>query len=208
MIIHHSGVIGHRLSKLDNKTHQQSIIIDEYQIDHVVLCLSAKKSLEIVNAGGKSQVSEALSIDYFVKYYHARDIIFEMEVEYWSCYSMVDYICTIKQQRVGVSVTRAMGYPSEKMFDEQSARYLLKKKLYGLIVSRNATSKKHSFYRSVLHVWCQSQRIAQLVEEAFTAFDLDDFGLDIKGTVTLVLSICPFESIYNNSRQGVSIRSD
>jgi hypothetical protein len=204
MIIHHGGVIGRHLLRLDKKTHQQSIIIDEYYLrDRVILCSSAKKSLEVVNAGGKSQVSEALSIDYFVKYYHACDIVFEMEVEYWSCYSMVDYLCTIKQQRVGVSVTRAMGYPDEKMFDEQSASYLLKKKLYGLIVSRNATSERHSFYRSVLHVWCQSQRIAQLVQEAFSALDLDDFGLDIKGTVILVLSICSFAGIYNNSQEGL-----
>lgn len=201
--------------------YSHSVVIDEYDIPtKIQISPTAQRSLDVTNAGGKSEVSEAISMDYFERIFHAHDIILEMEVEYWIDYSMVDYVCTIEGSRVGVSVTRAMGYKKkgipqkvldvdkgkyldESVFTQEDASHLLRRKLYGLIVSRNAVSDKHSFYRSVLHVWCQSRRIAEMLREEFGKFDINDFGLDIQGTVILLLTVCPFEGIYTNSRDGL-----
>ena len=138
-----------------------------------------------------------------------------MEVEYWIDYSMVDFICTIGENRVGVSVTRAMGHCKqvgtkkikldESMFTDEDTEILLKKKLNGLIISRNSVTDRHSFFRSILHIWCQSQRIADLLRLKFESYDTDDFGLDVKGSVILVLTICDFENIYYNSREGLNL---
>lgn len=183
------------------------MIVDEYDLpEKVMLSSAAQRSLRINNAGGKSEVSEAFSIDYFQRIFQAREIILEMEVEYWIDYSMVDYICTVGHSnghRIGVSVTRAMGYPNETFFTEKDASYLLQKKLSGLIISRNAVSEKHSFFRSILHVWCQNQRIANLLREEFGRYDLNDFGLDIQGTIILLLTICPLNDIYTNTRHNL-----
>lgn len=138
---------------------------------------------------------------YFELLYQAKEIILEMEVEYWTTYSMVDYICTIGDSRIGVSVTRAMGYPTPDLFQRADAEYLLKKKLYGLIVSRNAVSDKHSFYRSVLHVWCQTQRIADLLSDVFKSWEISDFGLEVQGTIILLLTVCQSPGIYCNDRK-------
>ncbi len=205
--------------------YSHSVVIDEYDLPtKIQISPTAQRSLDVTNAGGKSEVSEAISMDYFERIFHAHDIILEMEVEYWIDYSMVDYVCTIDSsldpRRVGVSVTRAMGYKKkgipqkvtdadkgkyldESVFTREDANHLLRKKLYGLIVSRNAVSDKHSFYRSVLHVWCQSHRIAEMLREEFGKFDINDFGLDIQGTVILLLTVCSFEGIYTNSRNGL-----
>lgn len=196
-------------------SYSHSVVTDTYKDKNTILSVTAARSLDQKNAGGKSEVSEALSINYFEKLIDAKDIILEMEVEYWIDYSMVDYICSVGENRIGVSVTRAMGHSkqpgikkiilNEAMFSDEDAENLLKRKLYGLIVSRNSVMEKHSFFRSVLHVWCQSQRIADLLRSKFESYDLNDFGLDIKGSVILLLTVCNNENIYYNTRDGLCI---
>lgn len=186
-------------------THKNSIFIDKISTIKHGLNLSkpAIRSLLIENAGGKSAVSEMMSIEYYIRIFSAIDILLEMEVDYTFNYKMVDYICTIGNRRVGVSVTRAMGYPDSTYFTYQKALYLLHKKLYGLIVARNSVSKKHRFFKSVLHVWCQSNRIAYLVKKAYESFDINDYGLNIKGIVLLHLTICSDRYIYDNNMRGI-----
>lgn len=117
-------------------------------------------------------------------------------MEYWIYYKMVDFICTLPTGlKLGVSVTRAMGFPSDESFTLEMARHLLLKKLNGLIIARNTVVDSQSFYRSILHIWCQSETVAELLREAYSSLDLDDFGLDIKGTI---LTICENERIYKD----------
>ena len=141
-----------------------------------------------------------MSIEYFSRLFSVTEVLLEMEVEYWIDYKMVDFIFTFgRPSRVGVSVTRAMGFPNPCKFTYQEALRLLHKKLYGLIVSRNGITKKHSFSKSVLHVWCQTERIANLLKLAYESFDIQDYGLDIKGIVILQLTVCSEPSLYNDS---------
>lgn len=111
---------------------------------------------------------------------------------------MVDHICTINGQRVGVSVTRAMGFPTPDRFTNEDAINLLRKKLYGLIVSRNCVLPHLAFFKSILHVWCQSHEIADKLKRAYENLDIDDFGLDIKGVVILLLTVCEDKRLYTN----------
>lgn len=191
-------------------THASNIFVDYFFLPGNDLKLSrdAKRSLEIDNAGGKSAISEMFSIEYFVRAFSAQKILCEMEVGYWFDCNMVDFVCSIPQfpqdslmsraSRVGVSVTRAMGYPTPEDFTYDQGLALLRKKLYGLIIARNSVVKAHSFYKSVLHVWCQTSQIALLVQKAYTSFDICDYGLDIKGVVVLHLTVCPSDYIYSN----------
>ena len=111
---------------------------------------------------------------------------------------MVDFICTIDSNRVGVSVARAMGFPSSDKFTPTIASRLLYKKLYGLIVARNAVVKKQSFFKSILHIWCQDAHVAQLLRDAFANLDDDDYGLYVKGVVLLQLTVCDDVQLYKN----------
>lgn len=185
----------------NNHSYKSSIISDELVLaDFNKICLTpqAKRSINVPNAGGNSVYSEAISIMYFEKVWSARDIILEMEVEYWIDYKMVDYICTINANRIGVSVTRAMGYPSPDFFTHEKAINLLKSKLYGLIVSRNSVDDKHTFYKAVLHIFCQNLRISRILKYVYSTFDIDDFGLDVRFDVTLILTLCEQQEIYDN----------
>jgi hypothetical protein len=180
-------------------SHKSHIFVDKYTLPpHDDIVQQAYKSIEIENAGGQSEISELYSIDYFARNYNADEFIFEEEVKYWIQYKMVDFICTINGERVGVSVARAMGYPTPDRFTLEHARRLLLKKLTGLIVARNAVIKSQSFFKSVLHIWCQSSQIAMLLHEAFENLDDNDYGLDIKGVLLLQLTVCDDTQLYKN----------
>lgn len=182
-------------------TERTSISIDTYDLpEYADVCADAKRSLTVDNAGGKSDVSEMYSIDYFARSMDACHTLLEKEITYWIDYKMVDFICTIPDGRVGVSVARAMGYPTEDRFTAATASRLLYKKLHGLIIARNGVSKSQNFYRSFLHIWCQNARIAELLQEAFQSLDDDDYGLGVKGTIVLQLTICADARIYRNIR--------
>lgn len=151
------------------------------------------------NAGGKSEVSEALSMQFLAEKMGAKNFVLEMDVEYWIDYKMVDYLCTINGKRIGVSVTRALGFPSPEKFTYDSAVELLDKKLYGLIVSRNGIKKEHSFYQSILHIWCQTEKIANYVKEAFEKIDIGKrYQLDIRTDIKLLLTVSGEKCIYKN----------
>lgn len=154
----------------------------------------ALRVLKNINAGGNSIVSEALSADLFAKMYKARNVRTEMEIEYiWHNWKICDMTMRfptsdkvvsrveeipfvgnrgkevrIKHVNVGISVTRAMMYPNPDEFTLADAVVLLDKKLNGLVSARSGVCDCDAFYKSILHIWCQTPRIAELLREAYT----------------------------------------
>ncbi|KAG0584149.1 hypothetical protein KC19_3G189300 [Ceratodon purpureus] len=151
------------------------------------LCRDALRVKFEQNAGGSSTISESLSVEYFARRFQAQDVVTEMEVEYWSSsWKKVDYICTLYGQRVGVSVTRAMCYPDPNAFSPEIAYHLLHKKLYGLVVARDGVSKRHSFCKCILHVWCETQRTAEIMKTMYAGVRKE---LQISDDVIMVLTV-------------------
>lgn len=158
----------------------------------------ARKSCLTENAGGHSQLSEMLSIHYFGTFYGATDFFFEMQVEYWIQYKMIDFSCLIGDERYGISVTRAMGYPDASCFTDSRATELLEKKLYGLVVARNSVIKTQRFFRSILHIWCQSTAIAEKMKKAYSRLNIDDW--EIRGSLILLCTVYEDEEIYSRDK--------
>lgn len=177
---------------------------DHYQ--KAVFGTDACRSLTIPNAGGKSEISEAHSIHMFAACFQATNFLCENEVSYWAeeCFGtnskMVDFVCSIMGQRVGVSVTRAMMWPTRQpeRYTKEMAERLVQKKVYGLIVSREAVTERHSFNKSILHVWCQTSHIADLVTGAFEEYKHQ--LADNTGTLILLATVCSDREIYTNHR--------
>lgn len=162
----------------ENKENGPLVCQDRITLDggNVVLGADASRIMNEPNAGGKSTVSEALSMELLQRRFGAHDVLTEMEIVYWNDYwKKVDYIATLKAggHRVGVSVTRAFGWRDSEAFCRDDADRLLAKKLRGLVVARMGLWDDSQVYdRSILHVWCQTQRIADLIWEAFA--DVED----------------------------------
>jgi hypothetical protein len=158
----------------------------------------SKYSMEIPNAGGSSNISEALSMEYMAQVIGAKRFIPEMEVLYWIEASMCDFIMTDGQgENVGVSVTRAVRYPFNIEFTLDDARFLLNKKLYKLMVARNSISEEQSFFKSILHIWCHSKTAADNLEVAHSEL----IQSDTEGTyenVHVICTVCDKQYIYTN----------
>jgi len=143
------------------------------------------------NAGGKSINSEALSMEMMGTLWGAREVVTEMEVEYWNeSWTKCDYLCSMpcghdgERELVAVSVTRGMWYPHPSGFNKEEAKRLLKKKLQGLIVARQGIMGK-SFRKSILHVWCETEAIADEIQLVYETL----LSKSLKGDVLLLLSI-------------------
>lgn len=143
------------------------------------------------NAGGKSINSEALSMEMLGTMWGAREVITEMALEYWNeSWSKCDYLCTVpcgregQRDLVAVSVTRAMAYPHPSGFNADEALRLLKKKLKGLLVARVGLFGL-DFRKSLLHVWCETEAIADEVQRVYEEV-LED---ELKGDAIVLLSV-------------------
>ena len=120
-----------------------------------------------------------------------------MEIKYWIRYTMCDFICTIKDKRIGVSVTRAMGFPTAKYFNEEIAYRLLQKKIHGLVFASRAVCEEQEFSTSILHIFCQDQRIADILKETYPMILKEDDS-DKAKDVIMILTVCSQEYVYSN----------
>lgn len=167
------------------------------QFDKINFIDTPRRSMTIQNAGGSSDKSEALSMQYMNDLYGITKFVPEMEVEYWIEYKICDYLMTYKNYNIGVSVTRAVAYPFTKEYTYDMATHLLNKKLYGLIVARNAISDKHKFYKCILHIWCMTPLAAYNIKKAHAEIIQQDVN-HTYDNVYVICTICPHNYIYTN----------
>ncbi len=128
------------------------------------------RMLATANAGSSlSNLSEAFSFELLTVLLSNRIELVktETEIEYDDEQSKItDYLFeTLAGERFGVSVTRACGKDFE-------ARPLLVKKLFGVIESTRNVSQKDAWRKQLLHVWCETEAIAEAVRHCYEA-DVD-----------------------------------
>jgi hypothetical protein len=163
------------------------------------LSSAARHNLKIPNAGGYSIFSETLSIDLLALLFQATDFVGETQVQYRYHCKKVDYLCQIQSERVGVSVSRSAMY--KELTDENGdytpgiAYRQLRKKLDGLMVARAGITKLHHYDRSILHIFCETQKIAQLLIAAFPKASKDK---NVRDDVTLLVTVCSHPALYSD----------
>eukprot|EP00296_Roombia_truncata_P007629 JP446074.1.p1 GENE.JP446074.1~~JP446074.1.p1 ORF type:complete len:383 (-),score=78.28 JP446074.1:272-1420(-) len=146
------------------------------------LSASAQKLLFMENAGGNSEVSEALSFEVLRLSFGATLAQTEMELEYFPEGSKrTDYSCDIFGQRIGVSVTRAM--KNLGVFTAGDAFELLYKKLYGVHASTHAICND-TWHQQVLHIWAQTRDVARTLLAVYEALDSR-----LKGNTIVVVTV-------------------
>ncbi|RMZ99204.1 AAC-rich mRNA clone AAC4 -like [Brachionus plicatilis] len=148
------------------------------------------------NAGGSSVESEALSFEFFKKFFNAELLCTEMEVSYFpQGGSITDYVLTIFGKRIGVSVTRAM----KKNFQEytiEDADILLRKKLKGINQSSKNTLLK--WHKQILHVWAFDDNSVDLLLIAWSEIDTH-----LKSNTVLVVTLATkSQELFVNQKIG------
>lgn len=151
--------------------------------DSMTLSHGAERVLTTPNAGGNSEVSEALSFALLERMFGARLLCTEMEIDYrFMGGKITDYAVELAGTLIGVSVTRAMKFQGQ--FTEDDAVRLLTKKLTGVIWSTRNVSKRHRWRKQILHVWATSAEVARIVERVWLT--LDD---DLKANTVVMLTV-------------------
>lgn len=171
-----------------------------YKIAGLHMSQDVNATLYIANAGGKSEISEAVSMHYMQSFFGAKNIIAEMAIKYIKKYAMCDYIVTIFGHRVGVSVTRAFKpRASPIQFTMDEATRLIYKKLNGIVLARNCVDEKFSFSKSILHIWCPNVNNANMLHAAYDRLMLNKAFADTISNVLILTTVCDHDSLYSNS---------
>jgi hypothetical protein len=165
--------------------------------EQIHLSETPKRSLTIRNAGGSSELSEALSMQVMYQLYGVTQFVPEKEVEYWIDYKMCDYLMVYQGTNIGVSVTRALMYPFEDDFTTEKAHWLVTKKLSGLVLARQTVNVRHQFYKSLLHIWCISSIAASNVRKVYDEIVANDQE-HVYCDILVMCTICPDRYIYTN----------
>jgi len=134
--------------------------------ESMLLCEGSNRMLHLPNAGGNSLWSEVISFEVLNSMFNAKLLKTEMELQYWplGC-KITDYSVELFNQTIGVSVTRALKFGGK--FEEQDARNLLEKKLYGVNVSSKCVVKEHAWSKQIMFVWAEQEYVADVIDSVY-----------------------------------------
>lgn len=176
-------------------SHDVSIKTDKLEL----MSPAARYNLTIPNCGGLSIFSESMSMDLMHLFFSAKNFISETYVQYKYQCKKVDYLTIINGEQIGVSVSRSALYKELTNEDGQYTPYIayrqLLKKLGGLVVARAGITEAHHYDRSILHIFCESEKIAGYLRDSFPRAAKE---LQVEDEISLLLTVCKHPGIYDD----------
>ena len=125
------------------------------------------------NAGGSSIESEVFSFEVLARCELATLLATETEVDYragWAG-SITDLLVEIDGTRIGVSVTRAVGFPRDDPYTVAQAEELLRDKLAGVLESSEGVATSDAWAKQILHVIAYGEEHVVSLLAAFDGID-------------------------------------
>ena len=123
------------------------------------------------NAGGSSLESEIFSYEVLHRCEGATLVKTETEVVYDIAGSITDILVEIDGMKVGVSVTRAVGFPRDAVYPVATASTLLSRKLTDIQESSANVSAGDRWVKQILHVIAYADQHVAAMAEAYNALD-------------------------------------
>lgn len=123
------------------------------------------------NAGGSSLESEIFSLEVLTRCEGATLVKTETEVVYDVRGSITDILVEIDGMKVGVSVTRAVGFPRDAAYTEATASALLTRKLTDIEESTANVSAGDRWVKQILHVIAYADQHVAAMQAAYAALD-------------------------------------
>lgn len=168
------------------------------EFQQLVIQEPVSSMMTIPNAGGSSEYSELVSMEYFHVCFGTTSFIPEMMIKYDIESKICDYITTIQQVNVGVSVTRMFIRDHHQILPYTFALSLLYKKLMGMVLAQRTIAQINQFKKSIIHVWCQSYVDTVVVKQAYKYIISQDI-YQLFRDICIICSICTSSFIYTNS---------
>lgn len=123
------------------------------------------------NAGGNSIMSEVFAYEMLHRCELADLLKTETEISYDTTGKITDFLVSIDSRKVGVSVTRAVGYPRDDPYTVEQARALLEGKLADILESTANVSDEDAWVRQILHVLAYGSEHAESLATAYAQID-------------------------------------
>lgn len=193
------GVLDDELTSPDPFVIHNSIDFADDPYDDEDFELLTEGGQEIINdgnAGGSSLLSEVFAYEVLERCELASLLATEMEVNYLDPDSKItDLLVEIDGMKIGVSVTRAVGYPRDAPYPLATAKSLLQKKLEGILDSSENVAPEHKWVKQILHVLAYSADHAAVMEQAW-----NETADTLKADTILIVTVTDGddEFIYSN----------
>jgi len=147
----------------------------EQAFDYDALSEGGQEIYDDGNLGGSSEYSEIFAYEALYRCEGAEMLRSEGEIEYLDAGGKkTDLLVRIDGYDIGVSVTRAYGYPPEDPYTEEQALDLLSDKLADVLVSTaNVNTAKNSWTKQILHVIAYTPGHAETILTAYASVDAE-----------------------------------
>lgn len=139
--------------------------------DLTLLTIGGQEMVADGNAGGSSLESEIFSLEVLTRCEGAILVKTETEVIYDVSGSITDILVEIDGLKVGVSVTRAVGFPRDAVYTEATASALLARKLTDIQESTANVSAGDRWVKQILHVIAYADQHVASMQAAFAGLD-------------------------------------
>ena len=140
--------------------------------DFELLSQGGQKVLLDDNAGGSSTYSEVFAFEVLHRCELAGLLKTEMEIIYEPSEGKItDLLVTIDGRKIGVSVTRAVGFPKDAPYTVEQAQSLLDKKLAGILDSSSHVAPEDQWVKQILHILAYEAKHADSIAEAYSQTD-------------------------------------
>ena len=140
--------------------------------DYDFLTEGGQEIIDDGNAGGSSILSEVFSYEVLHRCEDADLLKTEMEVTYTDpSGKLTDFLVDFDGTKIGVSVTRAIGWPRDDPYTVESAQNILEQKLQGVLDSTANVAVVDAWQKQILHVIAYGDEHAASLATAFDAVD-------------------------------------
>lgn len=125
------------------------------------------------NAGGSSLYSEVFSFEVLARCETATLLKTETEVIYdtENPSAITDILVSIDDTKIGVSVTRAVGFPREDPYNVMQAKELLEDKLADILESTENVAPEDQWQKQILAIYAFAPGHADSLHQALTEID-------------------------------------
>ena len=135
--------------------------------------------------GGSSLLSEVFAYEVLARCEDALLLKTETEILYNDpAGKKTDLLVMIGESKLGVSVTRAVGFPREDPYTVERAQSLLEQKLSGVVSSTANVSDEDAWTKQILHIVAYADEHALSLQTAYELLE-DDFRSDTVVWVTV-----------------------
>lgn len=139
--------------------------------DFELLSPGGQQIIEDGNAGGSSILSEVFAYEVLHRCDGAELLETETNIHYVRPGSITDILVQLDGERVGVSVTRAVGWPRDAPYSVDDALNILEAKLAGILESTANVAPNHAWNKQILSIIAYAPEHVDSLEAAWAALE-------------------------------------